>query len=139
MVSLNFAGADLVEVIHVLAQYLKLNYTIDPAVRRKVTLYRAQPLRQEDLLPVFHQDTEKKRTGTTCKMCPCSPNRRGGRTSPFPVVGITKKIKLAARVNGEVPLIEAIIKIISFKLLRSPLNVRAAPEDTTKGIKPARR
>jgi hypothetical protein len=33
LVSLNFTGADLVEVIHVLAQYLKLNYTIDPGVR----------------------------------------------------------------------------------------------------------
>ena len=55
MVSLNFSGADLVEVIHVLAQYLKLNYTIDPGVRGTVTLYSAQPLRQEDLLPVFHQ------------------------------------------------------------------------------------
>jgi len=55
LVSLNFTGADLVEVIHVLAQYLKLNYTIDPGVRGNVTLYSAQPLRQEDLLPVFHQ------------------------------------------------------------------------------------
>jgi len=55
LVSLNFSGADLVEVIHVLAQYLKLNYTIDPGVRGTVTLYSAQPLRQQDLLPVFHQ------------------------------------------------------------------------------------
>ena len=55
LVSLNFTGADLVEVIHVLAQYLKLNYTIDPGVRGTVTLYSAQPLRQQDLLPVFHQ------------------------------------------------------------------------------------
>ena len=87
LVSLNFTGADLVEVIPLLAQYLKLNYTIDPGVRGTVTLYSAQPLRQEDLLPVFHQDTEKKRTGGTIwKMYPCSPNRRGGRTSPFPVV-----------------------------------------------------
>jgi general secretion pathway protein D len=52
---LNFTGADLVEVIHVLAQYLKLNYTIDPGVRGTVTLYSAQPLRQPDLLPIFHQ------------------------------------------------------------------------------------
>ncbi|HEX9878669.1 MAG TPA: hypothetical protein VGB25_00575, partial [Candidatus Binatia bacterium] len=37
LVSLNFTGADLVEVIHVLAQYLKLNYTIDPGVRGNVT------------------------------------------------------------------------------------------------------
>ena len=55
LVSLNFTSADLVEVIHLLAQYLKLNYTIDPGVRGTVTLYSAQPLRQQDLLPVFHQ------------------------------------------------------------------------------------
>ncbi len=55
LISLNFTGADLVEVVHVLAQHLKLNYTIDPGVRGTVTLYSAQPLRQEDLLPVFHQ------------------------------------------------------------------------------------
>ncbi|MBI4528555.1 MAG: hypothetical protein HY695_32575, partial [Deltaproteobacteria bacterium] len=55
MVSLNFNRADLVEVIHVLAQHLKLNYTIDPEVKGSVTIYSAEPLRKEDLLPIFHQ------------------------------------------------------------------------------------
>ena len=50
LVSLNFAGANLVEVIHVLAHYLKLNYTIDPGVRGTVTLYSAQPLKRENRL-----------------------------------------------------------------------------------------
>ena len=55
MVSLDLTAVDLVEVIHLLAQYLKLNYTIDPAVRGTVTLHSARPLREEDLLPIFHQ------------------------------------------------------------------------------------
>lgn len=55
MVSLNFNRADLVEVIHVLAQHLKLTYTIDPEVKGTVTIYSAEPLRKDDLLPIFHQ------------------------------------------------------------------------------------
>jgi len=55
MVSLNFNRAELVEVIHVLAQHLKLTYTIDPEVRGTVTIYSAEPLKKDDLLPVFHQ------------------------------------------------------------------------------------
>ena len=55
MVSLNFNRADLIEVIHVLAQHLKLTYTIDPDVKGTVTINSAEPLKKEDLLPVFHQ------------------------------------------------------------------------------------
>ena len=55
MVSLNFNRADLVEVIHVLAQHLKLTYTIDPEVKGAVTIYSAEPLKRENLLPIFHQ------------------------------------------------------------------------------------
>ncbi|HSE85194.1 MAG TPA: type II secretion system secretin GspD [Candidatus Binatia bacterium] len=55
MVSLNFNRADLVEIIHILAQHLKLTYTIDPEVKGTVTINSAEPLRTEDLLPIFHQ------------------------------------------------------------------------------------
>lgn len=55
MVSLNFNRAELVEVVHVLAQHLKLTYTIDPDVKGTVTIYSAEPLKKEDLLPIFHQ------------------------------------------------------------------------------------
>lgn len=55
MVSLNFNRAELVEVIHVLAQHLKLTYTIDPEVKGTVTIYSAEPLKKVDLLPIFHQ------------------------------------------------------------------------------------
>ena len=55
MVSLNFNRADLVEIIHILAQHLRLTYTIDPEVKGIVTINSAEPLRTEDLLPIFHQ------------------------------------------------------------------------------------
>ncbi len=55
MVSLNFNRADLVEIIHIIAQQLRLTYTIDPDVKGTVTINSAEPLRSEDLLPIFHQ------------------------------------------------------------------------------------
>lgn len=55
MVSLNFNRADLIEVIHVLAQHLRITYTIDPDVKGTVTINSAEPLRKEDLFPIFHQ------------------------------------------------------------------------------------
>jgi general secretion pathway protein D len=55
MVSLNFNRADLVEIIHIIAQQLRLTYTIDPEVKGTVTINSAEPLRSEDLLPIFHQ------------------------------------------------------------------------------------
>jgi general secretion pathway protein D len=55
MVSLNFNRADLVEVIHILAQHLKLTYTVDPEVKGTVTIYSAEPLARENLLPIFHE------------------------------------------------------------------------------------
>ena len=53
--SLNFTRADLVEIIHIIAQHLRLTYTIDPEVKGTVTINSAEPLRSEDLLPIFHQ------------------------------------------------------------------------------------
>ena len=55
MVSLNFNRADLVEVIHVLAQHLRLTYTVDPEVKGTVTIHSAEPLKRDDLFPIFHQ------------------------------------------------------------------------------------
>lgn len=54
-VTLNFDGADLVEVVHVLARHLRLNYTIDRDVSGEVTLFSGQPVRKDDLLPIFHE------------------------------------------------------------------------------------
>ena len=55
MISLNFNRADLIEIIHIIAQQLRLTYTIDPDVKGTVTINSAEPLRAEDLLPIFHQ------------------------------------------------------------------------------------
>jgi general secretion pathway protein D len=55
MISLNFTRADLVEIIHIIAQHLRLTYTIDPEVKGTVTINSAEPLKSEDLLPIFHQ------------------------------------------------------------------------------------
>lgn len=54
-VSLNFNRAELVEVVHVLAQHMRLSYTIDPEVRGTVTIHSSEPLKREDLMPVFNQ------------------------------------------------------------------------------------
>ncbi len=54
-VTLNFDGADLPEVIHVLARHLRLNYTIDEDVGGTVTLFSGHPVRRDDLLPIFHE------------------------------------------------------------------------------------
>ena len=54
-VTLNFDSADLVEVVHVLARHLRLNYTIDRDVGGEVTLFSGQPVRKDDLLPIFHE------------------------------------------------------------------------------------
>ena len=55
MVTLNFDGADLVEVIHVLARHLRLNYTVDAGVQGVVTLFSGRPVRRDDLLPILHE------------------------------------------------------------------------------------
>ncbi len=55
VVSLNFNRADLVEVIHVLAQHLKLTYTIDPDVKGTITIHTPEPVKKDDLFPVFNQ------------------------------------------------------------------------------------
>ncbi len=55
MVTLNFDRVDLVEVIHVLARHLRLNYTVDAGVQGVVTLFSGQPVRRDDLLPILHE------------------------------------------------------------------------------------
>ena len=55
MISLNFTRADLVEIIHIIAQHLRLTYTIDPEVKGTVTINSSETLKSEDLLPIFHQ------------------------------------------------------------------------------------
>jgi general secretion pathway protein D len=80
MVSLNFSRADLVEIIHIIAQHLRLTYTIDPEVKGTVTINSAEPLRPEDLLPIFHQvlrmnDAVAVRTGNLYHIMPINKGK----------------------------------------------------------------
>jgi general secretion pathway protein D len=80
MVSLNFNGANLIEVIHVLAQHLKLTYTIDPEVKGTVTINSAEPLRKDDLMPIFHQilrmnDAVAIKTGDLYRIAPIAKGK----------------------------------------------------------------
>ncbi len=84
MVSLNFSRADLVEIIHIIAQHLRLTYTIDPDVKGSVTINSAEPLRPEDLLPIFHQvlrmnDAVAVRTGNLYHIMPINKGKGAAR------------------------------------------------------------
>lgn len=54
-ISIHLDRAELLEFIRVVAQYLKVNYTVDPEVKGAVTVHSSEPLRREEVLPVFHQ------------------------------------------------------------------------------------
>ncbi len=55
LVTLHFDAVDLVDVIHVLARHLRLNYVIDPEVQGVVTISGGQGVKREDLLSIFHE------------------------------------------------------------------------------------
>jgi general secretion pathway protein D len=57
-VSFDFDDADLYAVIRVMADYLKINYIIDPSVSGKVTIHTAGVLKGSDVFPVFYQTLE---------------------------------------------------------------------------------
>ena len=57
-VSFDFDDADLYAVIRTMADFLKINYIIDPGVSGKVTIHTAGRLKEEDLFPVFYQTLE---------------------------------------------------------------------------------
>ncbi|HEV8014429.1 MAG TPA: type II secretion system secretin GspD [Stellaceae bacterium] len=55
-VTLNFAGADIREVAHVvLGDILGLNYTVDPAVQGTITVQTSRPLPRAAVLPTLEQ------------------------------------------------------------------------------------
>ncbi len=57
-ISFDFDDADLYAVIRTMADLLKINYIIDPAVSGKVTIHTAGLLKVEDIFPVFYQTLE---------------------------------------------------------------------------------
>ena len=54
----NFDNADLIEVIRMMADHLKINYMVDVKVDRKVTIYTTGELSKKDIWPVFFQILE---------------------------------------------------------------------------------
>ena len=50
---LNFDNADLYEVIRVMAEMMKISYTIDPKVKGVVNIYTAGRISAEDVFPIF--------------------------------------------------------------------------------------
>ena len=54
-VTLNFDNADIYEVIRTMAEILKINYIVDPAVQGNVTIHSAGKLSQTDLFAIFSQ------------------------------------------------------------------------------------
>lgn len=82
-VSLDFSNADLVQVIRILAQHLNLDTTIHPEVQGTVTIHAAEPLKREDLLPIFHQvlvmnGAEAVKTGEAYQILPINGARGPG-------------------------------------------------------------
>jgi general secretion pathway protein D len=72
---LNFDDADIYEVIRMMAELLKINYIVDPAVRGKVTIHTSGKLSTADLFPVFYQVLEANgltavREGSLYKIVP---------------------------------------------------------------------
>ena len=57
-ISFDFDEADLASVIRVMADFLKINYIIDPGVTGKVTIHTAGKLNAADVFPVFYQTLE---------------------------------------------------------------------------------
>ena len=97
MVTVNFDGVDLVEVIHVLARHLRLNYTVDPGVRGAVTLFSGEPVRRDDLLPILHEilrihDAVAVRQGSFYRITPIAKGpglvRPGGVKGAGPVMHV---------------------------------------------------
>jgi len=57
-ISFDFDDADLYAVIRTMADFLKINYIIDPGIGGKVTIHTAGRLKEEDLFPIFYQTLE---------------------------------------------------------------------------------
>lgn len=57
-ISFDFDDAELASVIRVMADFLELNYIIDPGITGKVTIHTAGHLDAADVFPVFYQTLE---------------------------------------------------------------------------------
>jgi len=57
-ISFDFDDADLGFVIRAMADFLQINYIVDPGITGKVTIHTAGNLKSSDVFPIFHQTLE---------------------------------------------------------------------------------
>ncbi len=90
-VTLNFEGADIRDVVKVVFETLKENYTVDPQVQGEVTVQTSRPLAKEALLPTLE---------TMLRMSNAVLVRDGGIYRIIPAAGAVQKGSLVPRLGG---------------------------------------
>ena len=90
-VTLNFDGADIRDVIKVVFDTLKENYTVDPQVQGEVSVQTTRPLTREQLLPTLE---------TLLRMNQAVLVREGGLYRIMPAAGAIRRGSVGPRVGG---------------------------------------
>ncbi len=90
-VTLNFEGADIRDVVKVVFDTLKENYTVDPQVQGEVTVQTSRPLTRELLLPTLE---------TILRMSNAVFVRDGGMYRIIPAAGAVQKGNLIPKLGG---------------------------------------
>lgn len=90
-VTLNFDGADIRDVIKVIFDTLKENYTVDPQVQGEVSVQTSRPLTREQLLPTLE---------TLLRMNQAVLVREGGLYRIMPVAGAIRRSSVGPGVGG---------------------------------------
>ncbi len=90
-ITLNFESADIRDVVKVIFDTLKENYTIDPQVQGEVTVQTSRPLSRDLLLPTLE---------TLLRMNNAVLIREGGIHKILPATGAVQQGGLAPRLGG---------------------------------------
>ncbi|MCC9001649.1 MAG: type II secretion system secretin GspD [Candidatus Competibacter sp.] len=90
-ITLNFEGADIRDVIKVIFDALKENYTVDPQVQGEATVQTSQPLKRDQLLPTLE---------TLLRMSNAVLVRDGGMYRIIPAAGAVQKGNLVPRLGS---------------------------------------
>ena len=90
-VTLNFESADIRDVIKVIFDTLKENYTVDPQVQGEVTVQTSRPLARDQLLPTLE---------TLLRMNNAVLVREGGINKILPATGVIRQGNLTPRLRG---------------------------------------
>jgi len=89
-VTLNFEGADIRDVVKVIFDTLKTNYTVDPQVQGEVTVQTTRPLAREQLLPTLE---------TVLRMSNAVLVREGGMYRIIPAAGAVQRGNLVPKLG----------------------------------------